>query len=524
MRARLLAVGLAAAGLGCGDDEGVVIGPDAPLGGRDVATMFDDPSDFIRLDCAAGSLASLDPVAPSPVWHQDISVTNVGNFAGVQKYVRADGGGFTGLVSGREANVTLDDDDLFVRSYWVNDEGLARVRAYDACALADDGSLFGRFAACNAEDDFCYEGTFVSVRITWRPGEAEAEGVRVRSEFEGEPAWAQSITANVRVADGVAYLARFTDGLRIVDVGDPDAPVDLGHLPPANGEQGEIYNDVKIVDGPGGKRWALMASNWVGIVPVDVSDPAHPVAAEPFPPFHRTEDYINVHTLFTETNGDRTRAYLADTNMVGLQVWDVTDPAAAEHLGDYVHPDVETDYGAYLHDLYVEDGLVYLSYWSLGLVVVDATDPANIVQVGQFVDYPRRSSHSNWVTTTTGGRKIAVHGDEDFTAHMRIIDVDPASADYMKSIGELSLRAEVSIHNIMAFGDKAYVSWYQDGLRIVDLADPTTPRVTGWYNSWDGRDGVSFYEGAIGLDVDLSAGLVYLADTARGLIIVELLP
>ena len=92
--------------------------------------------------------------------------------------------------------------------------------------------------------------------------------------------------------------------------------------------------------------------------------------------------------------------------------------AIRAHLGDFIHPEVETDYGAYLHDLYVGDGLAYLNYWGLGLIVVDANDPQNITEVGRFADYPRRSSHSNWVTTTTGGRKISIHGDEDFTAHL----------------------------------------------------------------------------------------------------------
>jgi hypothetical protein len=45
--------------------------------------------------------------------------------------------------------------------------------------------------------------------------------------------------------------------------------------------------------------------------------------------------------------------------------------------------------------------------------------------------------------------------------------------------------------------------------------------VTAWYNSWDGGPGNNFYEGAIGLDVDLGSGLIYLADTDRGLLILR---
>jgi hypothetical protein len=507
----------------CGDDDGSLAG-DADGGMvADPAQQFDEPGDFPRLDCAPGSFAGFDPVAPSPVWHQDIAITSVGDFAGVHKYTQ-ETLGLSALMNGRPATtVTLDGDDFFVRVQYQSDDGKARVRTYDACAVRADGSLFGYFASCNQEDEICYQGTFSSVRVMRRPGEADAQGVALVSEFEGEPSWSDEPTINVRVKDGVAYLVRFADGLRLVDVSDPAAPHDLGHLVPAYADQGEIWNDVKIVDGLDGRRWALVASNALGIVPVDVTDPATPLAGTAFPP-PPPNDNAAVHTLFTESFEGRTRAYLADTRLIGLQVWDVTDPAAPEKLGQYVHPDVATDYSAYLHDLYVEDGVAYLNYWSLGLVVVDATTPSAITLVGQYRDYERRKSHSNWVTTTTSGRRVSVHGDEDFTAHMRVIDVDTASPTFMTAIGELSLRPEVSIHNIMAEGDRAYVAWYQDGFRLVDLTDPTAPAVIAYYNSWDGRDGRSFYEGAIGLDLDLGAGLVYLADTARGLMILRLVP
>jgi hypothetical protein len=326
----------------------------------------------------------------------------------------------------------------------------------------------------------------------------------------------------VRVVDGVAYVARYLDGLRIVDVSDPGAPADLGWSPVGLPDANEIYNDVKIVDGPTGRRYALMCSTDRGVVVVDVTDPAAPVERGTFPPvpLPTGEDTVGVHTVFTETRGGNTYAYLADTSVIGLDVYDVTDPENPQELGVYVDPDVATNFGAYLHDLYVEDGLAYLDYWDLGLVIVDTNDPANIVKVGQYMDYQRRTNHSNWVTTV-GGRKIAVVGDEDFTAHMRIVDVDPASPEYMTKIGELSLRPEVSIHNIMAFGDRAYVAWYQDGFRIVDLSDPTNPTLAAYFNTWDGRLGSSFYEGVVGVDVDLSAGLIYLADIPRGLIILH---
>ncbi len=498
--------------------------PDAapPPDVMDVGGEFDDPTDFDQLGCVAGSFAGLDPAG---MWHQDVHIDAFGDFPAATRIDPA-AGGFSASINGRATDdVRLTDDYLFIRLEYQTAGGDTRIRAFYACARAADGSLSGKLAYCQGGG--CLAGTFLSVKVERLPGEGVAQGLSLAGEWSGDPVapWPDSgaieISVNVRVADGIAYVARYVDGLRIVDVSDPAAPADLGWSPVALPDVTEIYNDVKIADGPTGRRYALMCSSDRGVVVIDVTDPTAPVERATFPPPPPGEDSVGVHTVFTETRGGVTRAYLANTTTIGLDVWDVTDPEQPAPLGSYVDPEVATDFSAYLHDLYVENGFAYLNYWGLGFIVVDANDPANIAKVGQYRDYARRTSHSSWVTTA-GGRRVAVIGDEDFTAHVRVIDVeDPASATWMIRIGELSLRPEVSVHNIMAFGDRAYIAWYQDGVRVLDLSDPTTPAVAAYYNTWDGRDGNSFYEGAIGIDVDLAASMIYVADTARGLIILH---
>lgn len=518
------AAGLFAAACG-GDDE--ALPPDAggggdagvsPDGGGDPGLLgrYDGPEDFDRLGCAPGSLAGLDP---GGVWHHDLAFEGFGSFPALTRYdARTPGPGWTawvnlGVTSGRETeDVRLTADDLFTRIAYVTDSGNVRVRTLDACKRQPDGSLWGKFAICHTEWEGCFAGTFTSVRVRRLPGEAEASGLVLLGEWAGDAAapWGSTITVNVRVLDDVAYLARHGDGLRIVDVADPAGMRDLGWSPVADPR--EIYNDVKLVEASG-KTYALMASNRRGVVTIDVTDPGSPVEKNTFPPIPEGEDHINVHTLFTERRGGQTRAYLTNLSTGGIDIYDVTNPLAPVRLGGYVHPDVENTQGAYVHDLYVENGRVFLNYWALGLVVVDAlADPRNPTLVGQFDGYERRTNHSVWVTTA-GGRTIAVMGDEDWGAHVRVVDVDT-----FELVGAFQLRPEVSVHNIMAAGERAYVAWYQDGLRILDLSDPAAPELAAYYNSWSGP-GDGFYEGAIGLDLDLGANRIYLADTHRGLLV-----
>ena len=95
---------------------------------------------------------------------------------------------------------------------------------------------------------------------------------------------------------------------------------------------------------------------------------------------------------------------------------------------------------------------------------------------------------------------------------------------FMQPFASYRTRDWVSIHNIMAFGAKAYFTYYQDGVRVLDLADPAHPQLVGYYNTWDPQADYTtsgFFEGAVGLDVDLARKLVFVADSPRGLLILQ---
>src|SRR5262249_46558527 len=126
--------------------------------------------------------------------------------------------------------------------------------------------------------------------------------------------------------------------------------------------------------------------------------------------------------------------------------------------------------------------------------------------------------------THAGPRPLALLGDEDFGSHLRVLDGDPASPTFLTLLGEWQTRPEVSIHNIMADADGNMIaSHYQDGLRIVDLSDPSHPPQTAYSTTWRGpadpAAGFSFYDGAVGEDV--VGRRIYVADTLRGLLILD---
>jgi hypothetical protein len=117
-----------------------------------------------------------------------------------------------------------------------------------------------------------------------------------------------------------------------------------------------------------------------------------------------------------------------------------------------------------------------------------------------------------------------VHGEESWGAHIDLVDIDPASPSFMKPFATYKTRDHVSVHNIMIFGTKAYFTYYQDGVRVLDISNPETPVLAGYFNTWDPQGPATtsaFFESAVGIDVDVARKLIFIADSPRGLIILR---
>lgn len=497
------ALSLVAACSGGGDppiqpiDAGVDAPPpiDAPMS----TGTFDSPDDFDRSGCVAGSLAGVDPQG---IYHLRINFDGFTSTT-ASRFDVLGGGQFGGVLAGRDATAaSATADDLFLYRR-IDDQNS---RALDLCARSGD-DLTGQYAFCNPQG--CLLGQ-VTARKVNRLTEAPASGLRLLGEYS-DPTWGPGIGVNVRVVDNLAYLARYQDGLRILDITDPANIVEVGHAATEDSSGREIYNDVKIVDARG-RRYAIMESNLVGAVVWDVTTPATPqIVARMGTTGGRG---VDIHTLFV----DGGKAYLANTDL-GLEIYDLADPANPVRLGEFPNPSSGGD--VFLHDLYVSGDRAYLNFWGAGMVIVDVSNPTAPRAVGTFADYGETSSHSNWVTQV-GARKIAAHGDEQWGSHLRLVDVTEGTAGFLRQTGEWKTRDEVSAHNIMAFGNRVYVAYYQDGIRVIDIADPAAPRQVAWYNTWPGYDrayGRSFFEGAVGLDVDLVRNRIYVADSNRNLMI-----
>jgi hypothetical protein len=285
------------------------------------------------------------------------------------------------------------------------------------------------------------------------------------------------------------YLTTVGDRLYAIDLSNPGVPlitdsvvVDARHI-----------NDVMTTeDGKFGvmtREGASTRQN--GIVILSFEDPAHPKAIADF-----TETVTGgVHSAFVY----RGHVYLTDDATGSMRVIDIRNPYSPRQVARWEVPRAPA--GRMLHDIDVQDGLAYLSYWNDGLVILDVGNgirngtPENPQLVSQFtydldalyrdveaVGGPGfiRGTHTAW----RHGRYVFV-GDEVFAATPSPLTGPtvlglgrPYGGLHVIDVSDLVNPREVAYyeprdggaHNIWVAGDTLYLGDYQGGLRVLDIS------------------------------------------------------
>lgn len=301
----------------------------------------------------------------------------------------------------------------------------------------------------------------------------------------------------------------------------------------------------------------------------DVTDPTNPVHLSRF-------ETGPVHNLWLYQRGDRAFVLLAVPfaevfdGLVGLpasdfQIVEVTDPTDPQLIGEWTigrdaglafgspffadfipplpagsdctpppgTPELcrgEDFPGVLLHDVWASrNGTVaYLSYWDAGLILLDISDPSNPTLIGRGVEPETFGSDEGNAHAAVPARNgnLALVTDEDFTSgpwgFLRVFDTsDPTNPVEIGAFAtENALNApppdgDFSVHNVVVRGNSAYISWYTDGVRVVDISQPNAPRETASF----AVEGPSLFWG-----VYQDRELIFGSDMFNGLYILKHVP
>jgi hypothetical protein len=246
----------------------------------------------------------------------------------------------------------------------------------------------------------------------------------------------------VTISDTLAYAADGIAGLRIVDVSDPAAPVEVGAYDTPG------YAEGVAVAG----QYAYVADGHYGLRIVDVSNPADPAEVAYAYPLNYVFDVA----------WDGQYAYLAAAG-AGLLVVDVSDPARPTEVGTYDTP-------GYAYGVDVVGDTVYVADGWQGLRVLDASDPQHVNEVGLY-DTP------GWAFDVTVMGSTAYVADA--FGGLRVLDVfDPA---HLVELGDYEMPGGHA-GRVVAVGDIAYVVDRDRGLQVIDVSVPSTPAQIGTHS------------------------------------------
>ncbi len=269
-----------------------------------------------------------------------------------------------------------------------------------------------------------------------------------------------------------AYVGTHAAGVRpnvtgnvvfVYDVTDPAKPA----LTDSIMVNARVINDVLVNDagtlGILTREGAADRKN--GLVVLDVSNAAHPKILSEFTDsltagIHNTWFYQDV-------------VYVTNDGTGALHIIDVSDPKAPKHVGRWETGDPNN---RYLHDVWVRDGIMYLSYWNDGVQILDVGGlnrggtAAQPVFVSKFA-YPIGNTHNVW-----RDRNYLFIGDEIFgcpqciggpRGYVHVVDL--TDIEHPVEVGKFEV-PEAGAHNMWAENGKLYIAYYQGGLRVVDIS------------------------------------------------------
>jgi hypothetical protein len=353
----------------------------------------------------------------------------------------------------------------------------------------------------------------------------------------------------------VAYLGTHGGGDRIytIDISNPAAPRVVDSVVMNT----RLVNDV-MTDKAGTvlvmtREGAADRKN--GIVIASLDDPLHPKVISEF-----TEGVTaGVHSAFVYTQPRYgTHIYLTNDGTGAVHVIDINDPKNPKDVAQWRTTN-RPDAGRYVHDIDVQDGLLYASYWDDGLIILDVgkgikggspSSPKLVTQFKYNLDslYRQveaesgpgftRGTHTAWrhknyvFIADEVYRASPVKGAKDEAADrmygtLQVLDVSDIEAP--RSVAWYTPE-NGGVHNVWVAGDTLYMGAYDGGFRVFDIAGElkgdlrAQGREIAFVSTADMEGKVQNQAMTWGVVVNPADGLAYVNDFYNGLWIVRVEP
>jgi hypothetical protein len=409
---------------------------------------------------------------------------------------------------GYNADVWVHEGHAYVGSWgfsdW-NDGGEQRFCPNDGVAVIDT----------SAPTNPAWDGTTLE-----SPTGTSAEDVVVFTAAHGPLAGRDIAVVGIQVCGGSRYDTGIFRGLQIFDVTDPADPTEIGLLNTGCCTRGLHELEVQHREDLG--RTFVYAS---------VPTSEYPDSLSP--------------------SGRRDEAGRGDFRLI-----DVTNPGAPVEVSNWgvLHDPVQglpaPGLGCDPDPIYghsaepsADGKLAFVSYWDSGFIALDLSNPATPRFLGRTV-YPPSADGDGHSSNFDEARGLLFAADEDFCktsgsgtekgfGYLRVYDYNNLAAPTQigefrtpNSAGTKDVGAgDYTIHNPLLVGTDVYISWYSDGVRVVDASVPSLPREVAFFVPPSAKNPVQpSQRGTLtnatqvwGVAYEEATGLVYASDMNSGL-------
>lgn len=273
-------------------------------------------------------------------------------------------------------------------------------------------------------------------------------------------------------AGGAEYaLVGAAQGLVIVDITNPDNPVQIVQIPGPNNLWKEIktYQHYAYVVSEGGQ----------GVQIVDLSQlPSANLTYHHYIGDGAISGQLNkIHAL--QVDEAKGFLYLYGTNLFGgapVVLNLAPDPYNPTYAGKF-------DQLGYVHDGYANNDTLYGSHIYTGqFAIVDMTNKSAPVLLGTQIT-PNAFTHNTWLCDD---HKTLLTTDEVANSFLAAYDVsDPQNIVFLDKI-QSNPGSNSIVHNTYVHDNFAFTSWYNDGITIVDVREPDNLVQVGNYDTYPG--------------------------------------
>lgn len=296
---------------------------------------------------------------------------------------------------------------------------------------------------------------------------------------------------------GEYALVGYFDGLSIVNVTDPDNPVEVFTVPGTQSDWREVktWGNYAYVTTEGGNS---------GLQIIDLTNLPASINTKYWTGTGAIAGQLEtIHALHVDAGF----VYLFGSNLYNgsAVIADLADPWNPVYVGHTP--------GTYIHDGYVRNDVLYAGHIYDGyFAVFDVSNKANPILLAQQ-NTPNNFTHNTWLNDAS---TVLMTTDETNDSYLTSYDITD-----LGNITELD-RYQVTpgsgsiVHNTHVLNDYAITSWYKDGVSITDITRPGNIVSVGRFDTYAQGAGGGF-DGCWGVYPFLPSGTIVASDMENGL-------